>query len=116
MNKIVAIHQPNFLPWLGFFYKMLKADLFVFLDNVQFSKNSYQNRVRIKTSQGQQWLTIPVFHSFGQLTNEVQINNKENWREKHLKTLEMNYKRTPYFKIIYNMLESIYFKKEWNLF
>lgn len=110
---IVAIHQPNFLPWIGFFYKILKSDIFVLLDIVQFSKNSYQNRVKIKIPQGALWLTVPVIHNFGQLTKDVKINNNEKWKDKHLKTLEMNYKRAPYFEIIYSMLKDIYHKKEW---
>jgi hypothetical protein len=114
-HKIIAIHQPNFLPWIGFFYKMLKSDVFVFLDNVQFSKNSYQNRVKIKSSQGAMWLTVPVLHKFGQLTKEVKINNREQWREKHLKTLELNYKKASFFKPVFELLREIYFKEEWEL-
>lgn len=110
---IVAIHQPNFLPWMGYFYKIYKSDIFVFLDNVQFTKNGYQNRVKIKTSQGELWLTVPVRHKFGQLTSEVKFNTLENWREKHLKTLEMSYKRTPFFSILFDLLQKIYFKKDW---
>jgi len=113
--NIVSIHQPNFIPWLGFFYKIKKSDIFVFLDNVQFSKNSYQNRVKIKSSQGAIWLTVPVMQSFGQLTQDVKINNKEPWREKHLKTIEMNYKRSKYFKPVYELLNQVYYKKEWDL-
>ncbi len=112
---IVAIHQPNFLPWIGFFYKMCKSDIFVFLDNVQFSKNGYQNRVKIKTAQGDQWLTVPVFHKFGQLTKDVKINNNENWKEKHLKTLELNYKKAPYFSQIYKLISTVYNKHDWEL-
>jgi len=114
-HKVIAIHQPNFLPWIGFFYKMLKSDVFVFLDNVQFSKNSYQNRVKIKSSQGAIWLTVPVLHKFGQLTKEVKINNREQWREKHLKTLELNYKKASFFKPVFELLQEIYFKEEWEL-
>ena len=112
---IVAIHQPNFLPWIGYFYKMYKSDIFVFLDNVQFSKNSYQNRVKIKTSQGAQWLTLPVFHKFGQLTKDVRINNNEKWKEKHLKTIELNYKKAPYFNQIYDLLVKVYTNNKWEL-
>ena len=57
---IVAIHQPNFLPWMGYFWKIAHVDRFVFLDNVQFSKGSYQNRVKVKGPQGPHWMTIPV--------------------------------------------------------
>ena len=116
MERIVAIHQPNFLPWLGFFYKMLRSDVFVLLDNVQFPiGRSYVSRVKIKLSQGAIWLTVPVSHNFGQLTKDVKINNKELWQEKHLKTLEMNYKRAAYFKPIFELLQEVYFKEEWEL-
>lgn len=57
---IVSIHQPHFLPWLGYLDRMLKADLFVLLDHVQFERQNYQNRVQIKTGQGPQWLVVPV--------------------------------------------------------
>jgi len=112
---IVAIHQPNYIPWLGYFYKIYKSDIFVFLDNVQFTKNSFQNRNKIKTPQGPIWLTEPILMKgrFGQLTNEVEFNNRIPWREKHLKTLEMNYKKAKYFDKYFPKLQKVYFKKEW---
>ena len=86
-DKIVAIHQPNFLPWIGYFYKIVKSDIFVFLDNVQYTKNSFINRNKIKTSQGEMWLTVPVSFSFGQLIRKVRINNLVDWQKKHLRRL-----------------------------
>ncbi|HEC91837.1 MAG TPA: hypothetical protein ENI51_02415 [Candidatus Atribacteria bacterium] len=113
-NKvIVGIHQPNFLPWLGYFYKIDRSDVFVLLDNVQYTKNSFINRNRIKTPQGAIWLTVPVSFRFGQLINEVKINNKTNWREKHLKTLEMNYKRAVFFEDVFKIIKEIYYLKDW---
>lgn len=112
---IVAIHQPNFLPWIGYFYKIYNSDVFVFLDNVQFTKNGYQNRVKIKTSQGENWLTVPVVHQFGQLTNEVRIDNSSSWRSKHLKTLEMNYRKAPYYGKVFPMIENVYMMQDWDL-
>jgi len=96
---IVAIHQPNYLPWLGYFFKMSQVDVFILLDTAQFSKNSYQNRVQIKTAQGVSWLTQPVSlsgKSF-QETRSVQFANSD-WREKHIKTIRANYARAPFFK------------------
>lgn len=110
---IVAIHQPNFLPWIGYFYKILKCDIFVFLDNVQYTKNSFINRNKIKTSQGEMWLTVPVSFDFGQKILEVKINNNSDWKEKHIKTLELNYKKAPFFKEIYEMIKGIYNEKKW---
>ena len=69
----VAIHQPQYLPWLGYFDKIDQVDCFVLLDDVQFKKNEWQNRNRIKTPQGWQWLTVPVIHRFPQRIDEVRI-------------------------------------------
>ena len=111
---IVAIHQPNFLPWLGYFYKLSASDVFVFLDDAQYSKNSFINRNKIKTAQGEIWLTIPVKFNFGQAINEVKINDHDsNWREKHLKTILMNYKKAQFFDEIFTLLDSVYKKQNW---
>jgi hypothetical protein len=112
---IVAIHQPNFLPWLGYFYKIAKCDVFVLLDNVQYVKNSFINRNKIKTPQGAQWLTVPVKTKgrFGQLIKDVEINNTVDWRKRHLRTLEMNYKRAKYFEPVFRGVEAIYFARDW---
>src|SRR5829696_3796305 len=94
----VAIHQPQYLPYLGFFHKLYHCDLFVALDNVQFQKNGVQNRNKIKTSQGWQWLTVPVLHDFGQLIQAVQISPNVPWQRKHWSTLVSNYGRAPFFQ------------------
>src|ERR1700757_3691267 len=93
---IVAAHQPNYLPWLGYFYKIAHCDVFVLLDDVQFTKNSYQNRTRIKGPKGPIWLTQPVLHSgrAEQATSEVEFDPRVGWRVKHLKTLTANYARS----------------------
>jgi hypothetical protein len=107
---VIAIHQPNFAPWAGYFYKMLCADAFVYLDSVQFTKNGYQNRIRINTSQGPQWLTVPVLTKghFGTLTKDVLINNALQWPKIHLKTLETNYRRAPYYEEVMGVIRQIY--------
>lgn len=110
---IVAIHQPNFIPWLGYFRKMVESDVFIMLDNVQYTKNSFINRNKIKTPQGDMWLTVPVAFKFGELINEVKINNESNWRKRHLKTLEMDYKKTEFFEQIVGLIEEIYYYKDW---
>jgi hypothetical protein len=61
---IVAVHQPQYLPWIGYFDKMRRADVFCYLDDVQYKKNEWQNRNRIKTAQDWQWLTVPVRYRF----------------------------------------------------
>ncbi|MBF0511956.1 MAG: WbqC family protein [Candidatus Omnitrophica bacterium] len=98
---IITIHQPQYLPWLGYFDKIAKADIFILLDNVQFKKNEWQNRNRIRTPEGWQWLTVPVLHHFGDKINETKINNKEPWRKKHLRALELNYSKAPFFAQYY---------------
>jgi len=111
---IIAIHQPNYIPWLGYFYKIYKSDVFVFLDDVQFTKNSFQNRNRIKTSQGLTWLTEPVLTKgkFGQLTNQVRFNNNIPWKRKHMKTLEQWYKSSKYFDEYFPKLQNMYLEAE----
>lgn len=92
----VTIHQPQFLPWLGYLDKIDRADLFIALDTVQFKKNEWQNRNRIRTSDGWQWLTVPVLHRFGQTVADVRINETVNWRMQHLRALEMHYAKAPF--------------------
>lgn len=96
---IVAIHQPNFLPWLGFFYKMVRADMFVLLDSVAFAKGSYTNRIKIKSAAGPAWLTVPVLTSgkLGQPIRETQCTPTVDWRAKLVRTLETNYGGCPFF-------------------
>lgn len=98
-SKTVAIHQPNFIPWIGYFYKVVKSDAFVILDDVQYTKNSFINRNRIKTAQGELWATLPVKMSgkFGQSIIEARIHNKTENVTKLLKTIEGSYKKADYF-------------------
>lgn len=93
---ILAAHQPNYLPWCGYFYKMAHCDVFVILDDVQFTKNSYQNRTRIKSPKGPVWLTQPVLHSgrAWQATDAVEFDGRADWRGKHIKTVAANYARS----------------------
>jgi hypothetical protein len=99
---IVAIHQPNFVPWLGYFYKIASSDVFVLLDDVQFTKNGFTNRNRIKTAQGEHWLTLPVVQSgqFGQLISDCKIQQKELSCKKMINTLRMNYAKSGYAKML----------------
>lgn len=95
----IAVHQPQYLPWLGYVDKIDQADCFVLLDDVQFKKNEWQNRNRIKTATGWQWLTVPVLQRFPQRISEVRINNAVSWSRKHLQALISNYARAPFFDI-----------------
>ncbi len=108
----VTIHQPNFLPWLGFFDKVDQSDLFILLDNVQFEKNDWQNRNRIKGPDGAQWLTVPVYHKFPQTVAEVRIDNRTNWRRKHWNAIVSNYRKAAFFAQYAPQFESVY-QCEW---
>jgi hypothetical protein len=101
----VAIAQPTYLPWLGYFDLIDQVDAFVILDSVQFEKQSWQQRNRIKTPIGLQWLTVPVVFRgcFGQLIHEVEIRDHEFWR-KHLRAIELNYRRAPFFEDYFHEL------------
>lgn len=109
---IVSIHQPQYLPWLGYIDKIDRADIFILLDNVQYKKNEWQNRNRIKTAQGWQWLTVPVLYRYPEKINEVKINNKVDWIRKHRTAIETNYIKAPYFKKYFPYLEDIY-ERNW---
>lgn len=107
---IVTIHQPAYLPWLGYFEKIMKSDIYVFLDTVQFEKNSFSNRNKIKTPQGSAWLTVPVKikgHTGSSLMN-LEIDQLQGWRNKHLKSIHANYKKAPRFEECYPKLERLY--------
>lgn len=95
--RLLSAHQPQYLPWLGFFDKVARADVFVLLDDVQFKKNEWQNRNRIKGPGGAQWLTVPVHHRFPQTIAEVEIAPPPAWRRKHLQALRSNYGKAPCF-------------------
>lgn len=105
----IVILQPGYIPWLGFFDQLVKSNIFVIYDDVQFDKHSWRNRNKIKTSQGSQWLTVPVLiNSQNKPTNrEIRINNNINWQKKHIKSISQNYHKAPYFKDYFYSLEKI---------
>jgi hypothetical protein len=105
---IVAVHQPQYLPWLGYFDKIDRADVFVLLDNVQFKKNEWQNRNRIKTAAGPQWLTVPVTYKFPQRINEVGVNNRERWQHQQRQAILSNYRKAPCWDAVSPLLEEIF--------
>ncbi|MBF0187430.1 MAG: WbqC family protein [Magnetococcales bacterium] len=104
MSESVAIHQPNYLPWLGYFHKMAEADHFIFLDDVQYSKNSYTNRVQIEKGEGNRWLTLPVTHRFGQSIAQVSPA-KSTWARSHHDLLFNTYRQAPFFKEVMPLLK-----------
>jgi hypothetical protein len=104
---IVTIHQPHYMPWLGYFDKMDRADVFIFLDTVQFKKNEFQNRNKIKGADGGQWLTVPVRQNHGQKIGEVIINNTVRWQKKHRMSLRSCYRSAPFFEDYFERLEPL---------
>lgn len=104
----VAIHQPGYFPWLGFFKKMIDSDIFVFLDDVQYEKNGWQNRNKIRTSDGSIWLTVPVRSNLSSNLNEIKIDSTLNWVEKHKKSISINYSKSRYYKEFSKSIESLY--------
>lgn len=116
---IVAAHQPNFLPWLGFFDRVRRAQRFVLLDHVQFERQNYQNRTLIKTQGGPKWLTVPVVQkSRDELILDKEICNdkdgKEYWGRKAYLTLETCYSRAPHFKDYSPKLKQMLIEARWN--
>lgn len=105
----MAMHQANYIPWLGFFYKIARADVFVYLDVVQYPRGqSFAARNRIKTPNGAAFLTIPVSipkgHEGKALYSEVTFAD-DKWRDKHIKSLTLNYKKAPFFNDIFPMVQ-----------
>lgn len=97
---IVTIHQPEHLPWLGFFDKIRQADVIVLLDTTQFAKEDFQNRNRIKTENGPVWLTVPVFKKgkSSQLITETEIFNDKKWQKRCWNLIYQYYKNAPFFE------------------
>jgi hypothetical protein len=110
---ILTAHQPVYLPWLGLFHKIALADTFVFFDQVQYLPKDWMNRNKIKTTSGEIFLTVPVFTKGhrDKKTSEIEINNNENWQNKHLKTIKLNYSKTPYYEEYIPFFEEVYSKK-----
>jgi hypothetical protein len=110
----IGILQPGYLPWLGFFEQIYRSDVFVIYDDVQYDKHGWRNRNRIKASNGIQWLTVPVIVSNenDSLIKDVRIDNKKNWRRKHLLSIKQNYSAARFFKEYLPLFEEAY-SKEW---
>ncbi|MFN8255585.1 MAG: WbqC family protein [Bacteroidales bacterium] len=108
-KMIVTIHQPEFMPYLGFFHKMFLADRMVLLDTVQFKKNNFQNRNRIQISGQPNWLSLPLEKApLATLIKDIKINKTVFKPEKQLKTIAQNYGKHPFFSDLFPMLEKLY--------
>jgi hypothetical protein len=110
-RNITAIHQPSFLPWLGFFNKIAASSKFVILDNVQFPKTGgyWANRVKIIISGKAEWITMPINRNYSgtKNINEIEIDNSKNWNTKILKSIEINYKKARFFDEVFPLLNEM---------
>ncbi len=113
-DRLVVIHQPDFMPYLGFFDRLLKADIYVVLDCVQYerrNKDAWNNRDRIKTANGVQWLSISTKKApYDTKINEIIISEDSKWRKKHINLLTMNYKKCKFFDEIMPYITELYNK------
>ena len=111
----LAIIQPSYIPWRGYFHQIQKADVFMFYDDVQYDKHGWRNRNRVKSANGTTWLTIPVA-ARGNVVESTPINEircaSGQWRRKHWATLQQSYGRAPYFERYAPLLEEFYSRRE----
>ena len=107
MTKRIAILQSNYIPWKGYFDMINSVDEFILYDTVQFTKNDWRNRNKIKTSQGPAWLTIPVRHNFGQLIQDVQFSDSR-WAQNHWRTIAQQYSKAAHFAQYKPIFEQLY--------
>ncbi|MFD4479863.1 WbqC family protein [Streptomyces sp. NPDC058471] len=115
-SDVLVAHQPAYLPWSGFFSRLLdRAEILVLLDHVQYSERGWQNRnlVRNTSSGDPVRLTVPVRHRFGQRLREVEIASEEPWARRHWRTLQQTYARAPFWSAYAAGLEQIY-QQPWN--
>jgi hypothetical protein len=111
----VVILQPSYIPWRGFFHQIAKSDLFIFYDDVQYDKRGWRNRNRIKTAQGPAWLSIPVFNKGAQTEHlpisTIQIVWDRPWNREHWNSIQLAYRKAPYFEQMAGVLEPFYSSK-----
>ncbi len=112
--KTAVILQSNYLPWKGYFQLVAEADVFVFYDDVQYTKNDWRNRNRVKTANGPAWLTVPVLRTghANQSILEARIRNDQPWRKSHRRTIEQAYARAPHSAFLTPLLDLMY-DREW---
>lgn len=110
--KTVVVLQSNYIPWKGYFDLVHDADFFIFYDDVQYTKNDWRNRNRIKSSSGSEWVSIPAGADEGRLICEVELISSA-WQVKHWKSLLQNYGKTPFFSNYREFFEDFYLGRKW---
>lgn len=111
---IVSGHQPNYLPWLGFFDKMRNSDVFIIEDDIQFERQGFTNRNKVKTVDGVRWLTVPIRHANAPLKiSQVEIANEGEpaWASRHWLTLKHSYCKAPFWRDYSSFFEDAYAQK-----
>jgi len=108
-SPVLVALQPSYLPWLGAFEQFARSDIFIFYDDVQYDRDGWRNRNRIKTAQGVRWLTVPVQTrgKFGQRILDVKIDNRQPWARKHIQTLEQSYAKALHLQSVLAELRSV---------
>ena len=107
----LVVLQPGYLPWLGFFDQLRRADVFVYYDDVQYDKHGWRNRNRIKTQSGPRWLTVPVRHSGRPRILDIEIDARTPWARKHVASLRQAYARAPFLTRYLPALEELLERK-----
>ncbi|MBL8150702.1 MAG: WbqC family protein [Blastocatellia bacterium] len=105
----IVILQPGYIPWLGFFDQLHRADIFVVYDDVQYTRRDWRSRNRIKAHSGEHWLSVPVKNhgKFDQLIKDAEIDYSQKWTRKHLGAISTYYKQAPFFEEYFPQLESL---------
>ena len=111
--KKVAILQSNYIPWKGYFDIIGSVDLFIFHDDLQYTKGDWRNRNKIKTPNGLEWLTIPCGTSEKRLICEVELKDK-SWQKKHWNKISASYRKAPFFKEYEPLFKDIFLNREWD--
>jgi hypothetical protein len=109
MSRTAVIHQPDFLPWLGFFDRLLASDLYIVLDHVQFARRGWTHRDSIKTSNGASWITLSIQKASRDVAiKDVKLMPEAEWRRDNLNLIRQNYQKAPFFKEVFADLEKLY--------
>jgi len=111
-EKKVVVLQSNYLPWKGYFDLIRKADLLIFYDDTQYTKNDWRNRNRIKTPRGPQWLTVPCGPRIHRLIQDVAPSH-DRWQRSHWDSIRQNYRLAPYFNQYKSFFEEFFLGKTW---
>jgi hypothetical protein len=109
MNKSIVISQSMYFPWVGLLEQVKLADVFVYYDDVQFSKGSFTNRVQIKTEAGMRWLTVPLTNrKLSQKIDEISVNERVDWRHQHRELLQQAFRKAPFRDDAFAIVDAVF--------